>query len=168
MRAGIVACFPGVGKTFVAENASELKLTNIPASEITNDKWDKFEDAPVVIDLSASMFAKTDFLDHYIQYIQYAEKRFSNALILVDAYEIIRQHMSKNLIEYTIIRPAIGDLRPFITKLLENGTDQDYVKNIAQNWESLHKSCAEDPWGIDVELAEGDTLFDQILADNTW
>ena len=124
MKTTILACFPGVGKTWVAEHAEEFGVS--------------------ILDLDSALFnwesesvRSKDFPQNYINSIKDAIGNVD--VLLISTHKTVRDALIKEGIKFTVIIPRIKDKNLYLNRYRGRGNDESYVETLSHNWKAWLK-----------------------------
>jgi len=136
----IICVFSGCGKTYLSEN----------------------EKNKIVLDLDKDQktFLKRDFPNYYIQYVK--ENIGVADIILVSSHKEIRDSLTKENIEFSLVYPNRNLKENFKKNYFKRGSTQLFVDVMNKNWDNWIDQMIEQKCYKKIELQENQFLSDLI------
>ena len=133
MKKAIIICgFPGVGKTSVANNR-----TNILDAESSAFSWNWNPENP-----EKGIERNPDFPHNYIKYIQENQEKYD--FILVSSHEGVRNELKAQGIQYIIVAPEFHVRNEYMIRYLQRGSDIEFIESLYENWVEFLQSIKND------------------------
>ena len=122
MRKAIVICgFPGVGKTCVANNR-----TNILDAESSAFSW-TFDPENTEVRERNSAFPL-----NYIEYIRGNMEKYD--IILASSHKAVREALTAEGIPYIIVAPYVTLKNEYLKRYLQRGSDIEFIELLNEKW----------------------------------
>ncbi len=140
----VVSGFPGVGKTFFAQNCEE---------------WQ------VILDSDSSKFSWTspgernpDFPQNYIDHIK--SNLGDVTFILVSSHKEVREALKENNIKFTLVYPDKSIKDDYLKRYEDRGSEKAFVELLSKNWDAWLTELEEQENCEHMVLTEGMFLDD--------
>ena len=147
-RKAIIICgFPGVGKTSVANNR-----TNILDAEYSAFSWNWNPE-----NLEKGRERNPEFPHNYIRFIKENMDKYD--VILVSSHKVVRDALKAEGIQYIIVAPECWCKNEYMIRYLQRGSDIDFIEQLYENWDEFHYGLVHDEVPI-IWLGEGKYLSD--------
>lgn len=147
MKKAIIICgFPGVGKTTIATNRS-----NILDAESSCFSWKVNPESPEM------RTRNTSFPQNYISFIEGAMSEYD--MILTSSHKVVRDGLKERGIKYIIVAPKRDLKNEYLVRYLKRGSDIDFIELLNEKWDEFLTEIEND--GAPVILL--DTC--EVLAD---
>lgn len=147
-RKAIVICgFPGVGKTSVANNR-----TNILDAESSAFSWNWNPE-----NLEKGRERNPEFPHNYIRFIKENMDKYD--VILTSSHQAVRDSLKAEGIQYIIVAPEFPCKNEYMIRYLQRGSDIDFIEQLYERWTMFIKDFTNDGAPI-IWLEEGKYLSD--------
>ncbi|WJZ23543.1 AAA family ATPase [Listeria phage LIS04] len=135
LKAKIIVGFPGVGKTHLANNCSDLKI----------------------LDLDSSTYSKESSFPHnyILDIIKYSD---SYDYILVSTHSAVRYELCSSRIPYILVYPKSDLLQEYLSRYKIRGSSLQFCKLVESNWMNFIEDLLEDSSPYRVALDSGEYL----------
>lgn len=131
-KAMIICGFPGVGKSSVANNR-----TNILDAESSVFSWNWNPE-----NLEKGRERNPEFPANYIRYIKENMERYD--FILVSSHQKVRDALKEEGIGYIIVLPTIFEKNEYMRRYLQRGSDIDFITMMNERWVEFTESIMDD------------------------
>lgn len=145
----IIAAFPGLGKSYLYQNQSELGLSVLD-SDSKSFSWLEFD------------VRNPNFPQNYIEHIKYNIGFFN--IICVSTHKAVRQALAREDINYYLAYPCPDtvDKNKYMEMLLARGSSLEFVEMIYNNWEAFIEDIECETFPTKIAVPNGFTLTDII------
>lgn len=151
MKKAIIICgFPGVGKTTVANNRS-----NILDAESSCFSWGFDPKRPETRTRNLS------FPKNYISFIE--EKTSKYDFILTSSHKVVRDGLKEHGIKYIIVAPKRDLKNEYLIRYLKRGSDIDFINLLSEKWDEFLTEIENDGAPV-ILLDTGEVLADVICS----
>lgn len=140
----VIAGFPGVGKSYIAKENTELLVLDSDSSDFS---W-----------LEPGV-RNPDFPKNYIKHIK-ANIGIAD-IIMVSTHSVVREALKDADIEYTLVYPNADLKLEYIKRYIKRESPDAFTRYIAVNWNDFIKELEEDDFPT-IELRAGEYLKDII------
>lgn len=140
----VIAGFPGVGKSYIAKENTELLVLDSDSSDFS---W-----------LEPGV-RNPDFPENYIKHIK-ANIGIAD-IIMVSTHSVVREALKDADIEYTLVYPNADLKLEYIKRYIKRESPDAFTRYIAVNWNDFMEELAEDDFPT-IELRAGEYLKDII------
>lgn len=148
MKKAIVICgFPGVGKTCVANNR-----TNILDAESSAFSWIWNPE-----NLEKGRERNPEFPTNYIRYIKENMEQYD--VILVSSHQDVRDALKAEGIGYIIVCPYFSNRNEYLIRYLQRGSSIEFIEQLNRNWNTFIEDLVNDGSPI-IWLEDGKYLKD--------
>lgn len=138
----IISGFPGVGKSYLAQNTNKI-----------------------VIDSNSSSFSCDDklFPDNYMEHIKKLQHPETTCdLILVSTHERVRQGLVDRDMQFTLVYPSIELKAEYLQRFADRGCVDNFIDFMEKNWEVFIEQLQAQEGCGRIVLGEGMFLSDII------
>ena len=122
----LVAGFPGVGKSFIYQNNTDIKIIDSDSSKYSH----------TIIKPGIHSIPNKDFPNNYINMIKELMEDTSIDLIMVSTHEVVRNALIKEKIPFTIVYPDKKFKDEYIGRYYKRGSSDSLIKLISDNFEN--------------------------------
>ena len=134
----VVSAFPGCGKSHLFRNKGDKKI----------------------LDSDSSTFDKSHFPENYISHIK---SNIGDAdIILVSSHKVVRDALVDQGIDFTLVYPSKDIKEEYISRYIERGNENSFIKLLEQNWDNWLEELASQTGCKHVVLQEGEYISDKI------
>lgn len=154
----IVYGFPCVGKTSLCK-----KYKNCLDLESSNFQWQLSQEHK---NLSSEQrkglkdrILNPEWPDNYINTILKSVEKYDYVFV---AHQGAIECKKRN-IPYWRVYPNINCKKEYINRMIGRGNQQDFILNIAQNFETFINNCIDDKCERKIELQQGETLESKFI-----
>lgn len=141
----VVAGFPGIGKSTLFKENSDLIILDSDSSEFSwKEKGVRHPDFP------------QNYIDHILDNMGQAD------IILVSSHDIVRKALKENKINYTLVYPALTCYSEYMDRYKKRGSDEKFIEFIGNNWADFIVDIANEKFPRLVRLEKGQFLKDVI------
>ena len=152
MKKAIVICgFPGVGKTSVANNR-----TNILDAESSAFSWNWNPE-----DLEKGRERNPEFPANYIRFIKENMDRYD--VILASSHQAVRDALKAEGIGYIIVAPYPTTKNEYMIRYLQRGSDIEFIDQLYYSWNPFIEDLVNDGAPL-IWLEDGKYLSDVLGA----
>lgn len=149
-KEGFILCgFPGIGKTDLADHP-ELWPDNYKVVELDSSKFSKDPNGNKRADFAVKYFEKASKLCS------------SNKIVLVSAHQEMRDELVRNDVHFVLVNPPRGAKDVWIERLRPEGSSDDQVNFIEQDWDAMIDSCNQQTNCTKFVIPKGVYLSDMI------
>jgi hypothetical protein len=149
-KAMIICGFPGVGKSCVANNR-----TNILDAESSAFSW--------IFDPETAEKPKRnhEFPANYIRYIKENMGRYD--FILVSSHQNVRESLMAEGIQYIIVAPKMELKNEYLIRYLQRGNEIDFIELLNEKWDEFLGGIKNDGAPV-IYLNKGEYMSDVLGA----
>lgn len=140
----IVSAFPGIGKTYLYNHATDLY--QIHCRRVT----DLYSNQTAIKDSDSSQFDKKDFPNNYIKSIKQNMDYYD--LLLVSSHIQVRQQLKTHQIPYYLVYPQKDLKQAYLERYKQRGSPLSFVQLLEDNWDDWITSCEQDNYAHHVVL----------------
>ena len=140
----VIAGFPGVGKSYIAKENTELLVLDSDSSDFS---W-----------LEPGV-RNPDFPKNYVKHIK--DNIGIADIIMVSTHTVVREALKDANIEYTLVYPKADLKLEYIKRYIKRESPDAFTRYIAVNWNDFIKELEEDDFPT-IELRAGEYLKDII------
>lgn len=143
----IVSGFPGVGKSFMFNNESDLTILDSDSSKFS---WIKDSEG------NNTKERNPEFPKNYIQHIK--ENIGKVDIIMVSSHDVVRNALKENNIDYLLFYPNRELKEEYIQRYISRGNDDSFIKMIDSNWNNFITDIEREDFPILVKLESGEYI----------
>ena len=140
----IISGFPGIGKSYFAEN-SELLVKDSDSSKFS---WKE------------KGVRDPDFPNNYIEHIKANVCLYD--VILISSHHEVRQALQQNMMEYVLIYPHRSCKQEYIDRYSKRGSPESFLKLLDEQWDTFIDQMFSDKTSRKYILTSGRFLSDII------
>lgn len=146
----IVSAMPGVGKSYIFKNQSELNV-NCCDSDSSLFSW------------LPDGLRNPNFVEDYFKHIMKMFTSNKYDLIFISSHQEIRDKLILEHINYLLVIPTLEQKEEYLARFKARGNTPEFIKFMDSNWESLINSClVPSLWCKVISLESGCYLSDII------
>jgi len=143
----VISGFPGIGKSHLFENRIDLTILDSDSSQFSwIEKWVRHPDFP----------------QNYIEHIKVNIGKVD--VILVSSHKVVRDALSDNRIEFTLVYPSKYCKDEYLNRYRERGSDEKFVNMMDENWDKFYDECEDQECDTKIRLKNEQFLVDVIGA----
>lgn len=131
----IIAGFPGVGKSYCAENYA-------------------FINRLFIMDSDSSEFDKSNFPDNYIEHIKYHVNTGLIDIIFTSTHKVVRDALIKNNISFYLVYPNKDLKVEYLERYRQRGSDSKFIELLDKLW---------DTWIDEMENIDSPLVIKKVL-----
>lgn len=128
----VICGFPGVGKSAVANNR-----TNILDAESSAFSWIWNPE-----NIEKGRERNPEFPSNYIRYIKENMERYD--VILVSSHDVVRDALKAEGVDYIIVLPTIFEKNEYMRRYLQRGSGYDFIAMMDKKWVDFTESIMDD------------------------
>lgn len=148
MTGTIICGYPGVGKSTVASNRTDIVDAESSAFSHPFD--------PVTMKQEESK----DFPANYVDHIErLASELGGYNYILASCHKEVRDELDARGIPYVVVIPGIECKDEYMKRYLKRGDRAEFIAQMYSNWDKWHEEIEENAPAI-IHLLAGETLSD--------
>lgn len=152
-RARVISAFPGMGKSYLFDNCTELNILDSDSSKFS---W-------IIED--GEKKRNPEFPQNYIEHIK--ENLYTTDIILVSTHKEVRDLLVDNKIYFELCYPSIEDKEIYKERYIRRGSPEAFINLIDTNWETWISEL-EDMSDMDCVTIqfEGDTYLTEFIEES--
>jgi hypothetical protein len=145
MKAKVISGFPGIGKSHLFENRTDLKILDSDSSQFSwIEKGVRHPDFP------------QNYIEHILENIDKVD------VILVSSHKVVRDALNKNEIPFTLVFPMLRCKKEYLARYKNRGNDENFINMMDKNWDNFIKECEEQECELKIKLDNEEFLVDVI------
>ena len=148
MTGTIICGYPGVGKSTVATNRTDIVDAESSAFSHPFD--------PVTMKQEVSNDFPRNYIDHIIRL---ASELGGYSYVLVSCHKEVREELDARSIPYVVVIPHIGCKDEYMKRYLKRGDSAEFIARMYANWDEWHEEIEENAPAV-IHLLAGEMLAD--------
>lgn len=148
-KAIIICGFPGVGKSCVANNR-----TNILDAESSAFSWKVDPEHP-----EKDMVRNPDFPDNYIRYVEKNMAIYACDVVLASSHGEVRNELKMRGIPYIIVAPRRELKNEYLIRYLQRGNNIEFIELLNDKWDAFLDEIERDGAPV-IWLGSGEYMSD--------
>lgn len=154
MATKVISGFPAIGKTYAARNS------NFMCVDCDSSQWNWLTDpnGDFLMTNNRGRLSNPNFPQNYIDHIKFQMRHDFLDFIFVSSHENVRQCLKDNLIDFTMVVPALNCKKEYYKRMEQRGSPMSLIQLVMDNWNDwlierqLESNC--------IVLNQGQTLID--------
>ena len=146
----IISAFPCCGKTYATEKLNQMGFTVLD-SDSSEYSWNYVPDGyDSTGHVEYNKERNPNFPQNYIQHIK--ENIGKVDLIFVSSHKIVRDALIEAKINFTCVFPPESAKEQWVGKAFLRGSDNNFCKMIADNWDEWFNEIYQDAQNLDSNM----------------
>lgn len=123
MKTKVYCCFPGTGKSYFTEHATDLKISDSDSS-LFHWKYDN----------KGNKIENENFIQDYIAHITELYNSDTYDIIFMSTHSAVLQELKKTKIPFHIIIPCVQCKCIYLQRYLARGNNSAFINRVDENW----------------------------------
>lgn len=154
-KAMVISAFPGVGKSYIAQNSNGGKVLDSDSSQFS---WLRDKQGHKLLDEQGKPIRDPEFLDKYMSHIK--DNIDEADIIFVSSHDNVRQALNDEGIPHCIVFPSDNMKDEMLNRYALRGNDAGFINMMKANWANFIEGMKKDPCPNKVVLKQGQYLSD--------
>lgn len=154
-KAMVISAFPGVGKSYIAQNSNGKKVLDSDSSQFS---WLRDKEGHKILDKQGKPIRDPKFLDKYMDHIK---SNIDEAdIIFVSSHDNVRQALNDEGINHCIVFPSDSMKDEMLNRYSLRGNDTSFINMMKENWSKFIEGMKKDTCPHKIVLQPGEYLSD--------